>query len=141
PCSGFSPAIRGRIDHSEQRPKRFLNALAGCSRDHQRGLLRSALKPCFLLLELLRGQGVGLVEDHDLPLVRQTVAIGDKFVANRLVRLACVLAGAVDEMQEHAAAFKVTEEAVAKSGALVSPLDQARDIRQYELPTVDSNHA
>ena len=48
-----------------------------------------------------------------------------------------MLAGAVDQMQQHAAALDVAEEAVAEAGALVRALDQARDVGEHELAVVD----
>src|SRR5262245_36418933 len=52
-----------------------------------------------------------------------------------------MLGRAVDEMQEHAAALDVAEETVAESRAFMRALDQARNIREYELAAVDLDHA
>jgi hypothetical protein len=52
-----------------------------------------------------------------------------------------VLDGAVDQMQEHAAALDVAEKTVAKSDARVRALDEAGDICQHEFPAVDLDHA
>src|SRR5262249_39417050 len=58
-----------------------------------------------------------------------------------LVGRARMLGRAVDEMQEHATALDVAEETVAKSRAFMRALDQARNIREYELAAVDLDHA
>src|SRR5262249_4059271 len=52
-----------------------------------------------------------------------------------------MLAGAVNEMQEHAAALHMTKKAIAEPGALVGPFDQTGDICQYEFMAVDRDHA
>ena len=52
-----------------------------------------------------------------------------------------MLAGAVDQMQQHAAALDVTEEAVAEAGALVRAFDQAGDVGEHELAFVDAHDA
>ena len=44
-----------------------------------------------------------------------------------------MLAGAVDEMQQHAAALDMAEEAVAEAGALMGALDQARNVGEHEF--------
>ena len=41
-----------------------------------------------------------------------------------------MLAGAVDQMQQHAAALDMAEEAVAEAGAFMRALDQARECRR-----------
>ena len=76
---------------------------------------------------------VGLVERDDLRLVGEAVAVGLELGAHGLVGLAGVLAGAVDEMQQHAAALDMAEEAVAEPGALVRALDQAGNVGEHEL--------
>ncbi len=60
-------------------------------------------------------------------------AVGVELGAHGLVGLARVLAGAVDEMQQHAAALDVAEEAVAEAGAFMRAFDQARDVGQHEF--------
>src|ERR1700730_9008299 len=52
-----------------------------------------------------------------------------------------MLAGAVDEMQEHAAALYMAKKAVAEPGALMGAFDQARDVREHEFATVDRDDA
>ena len=84
---------------------------------------------------------VGLRQRDDFWLVDEAVSISSKLVAHGLVIRACVLAGAVDEMQQHAAAFGVAEETVAKADALMRAFDQARQIGQHEFAVVDSHHA
>ena len=48
-----------------------------------------------------------------------------------------MLAGAVDQMQQHAAALDMAEEPVAEAGAFVGALDQAGNIGQHEFAAVD----
>src|SRR5579871_3204361 len=107
PRSRFVSTVRRSVDGIAERPQRFRDALAGCGRQHQRRLLRGALKPRLLLLEVFWRQGVGLVEGDDLTLAGEAVTIGNELVAHGLVRLARMLAGAVDQMQQHAAALDV----------------------------------
>ena len=49
-----------------------------------------------------------------------------------------MLAGAVDEMQQHAAALDMAEEAVAEAGALMGAFDQAGDVGEDEFAPVDT---
>src|SRR6266702_368576 len=106
-----------------------------------RRLLGGALEPRGLLLELLGRQRVGLVERDDFGFVREPVAIGFELPAHGLVGLARMLAGAVDEMQQDAAALDMAEEAVAEPRALVRALDQAGDVGEHEFAAVALDHA
>ncbi len=121
--------------------KAYGHALAGRRRNHQRRLLRRALEPRHLLLQLLRRHRVGLVERHDLRLVGEPFAIGVELRPHGLVGLARMLAGAVDQMQQHAAALDMAEEAVAQPRALVRALDQAGNVGEHETAAVDVDHA
>ena len=49
--------------------------------------------------------------------------------------------GAVDQMQDRAAAFGMAEESVAKPDAFMRAFDQARQIGQHEIGLVDAHHA
>jgi hypothetical protein len=82
-------------------------------RQQQRRFLARPLEPGHLLLDLLRRHRVDLGERHDFGLVGQAVIIGYELGPHGLVGLAGVLAGAVDQVQQHPAAFDVAEEAVA----------------------------
>ena len=108
---------------------------------HQRRFLRGALQPRDLLLELLGRERVGLAERDDLRLVGEAMAIGLELVAHGLVVLAGVLAGAVDEMQQHTAALDMAEEAVAEPDAFMRVLDQPGQIGEHELALVDAHDA
>ena len=44
-----------------------------------------------------------------------------------------MLAGAVDQMEQHAAALDMAEEAVAEAGAFVRALDQAGNVGEHEF--------
>ena len=101
----------------------------------------STFQPRELLLQLLRRQRIRLVERDDLDLVGEAIAVSFEFVAHRLVGFARVFAGAVDDVQQHAAALDMAEEAVAEPDAVVRALDQPRQIREHEVAIVDAHHA
>ena len=84
---------------------------------------------------------VDLVQRDDLDLVGEMSLIGFELGAHRLVGLAGVLAGRVDQMQQHAAALDMAEEAVAEAGAFMRALDQAGNIRQHEFAAVGIHDA
>ena len=84
---------------------------------------------------------VDLRQRDDLGLVVEPLAVGVELGAHGLVVFAGVLAGAVDQMQQHAAALDVAEEAVAEAGAFVRAFDQAGDVGQHELAAVALDHA
>jgi hypothetical protein len=64
-----------------------------------------------------------------------------QFRAHSLVGRASIFAGAIDEMQEHAAAFGVAEKVVAQSCSLMRAFDQSRQIGEHEFTLVDAHHA
>ena len=66
----------------------------------------------------------------------EALAIGVEFGAHGLVVLAGMLAGAVDQMQQHAAALDMAEEAVAEAGAFMRAFDQAGNVGQHEFAAV-----
>ena len=76
---------------------------------------------------------VGLVERDDLRLVLKAVAIGFELAADGLVGLGDLALGAVDEMQDGAAAFGMAEESVAEADAFMRAFDQARQIGEDEI--------
>src|ERR1700723_51074 len=82
---------------------------------------------------LLGAERIGLVQHDNLRLVDKLVTVSFDLGAHRLVSLASILAGAIDQMQKHAAAFDVAEKTVAKTHALMSAFDQARNIGEYEF--------
>src|SRR5713101_4535721 len=51
-----------------------------------------------------------------------------------------MFAGAVDQMQEHAAALHMAKKAIAEAGALMGVFDQTGDVRQHEFVAVDRDH-
>src|SRR5258708_3576993 len=129
------------VDHPQQRAQHVGHARTGRRRNDERRLFGGALEPRSVSFQLLRRQRIGLVERHHLGLLAEPLAIGLKLRAHGLVRDPGVLDCAVDEMQEHAAALDVAEEAVTQSRAFVGALDQARNIGEYELAAVDLDHA
>ena len=76
---------------------------------------------------------VDLRQRHHLGLVDETTSIGLKLVADRLVVATGVLAVGIDQVQDHATALHMTEKTVAEADALVSTLDQPRNVGQHEL--------
>ena len=52
-----------------------------------------------------------------------------------------MLAGAVDEMEQDAAALDMAEKTVAEPGAFMGAGDEARNVRQDELAAIDRDHA
>jgi len=129
------------VDHARQRAQRVRHAGAGRRRKDERRLFGGACEPRGLSFQLLRRQRIGLVERDHLGLLAEPLAIRFKLRAHGLVGRARMLGRAVDEMQEHAAALDVAEETVAESRAFMRPLDQAWNIREYELAAVDLDHA
>src|SRR5439155_1009118 len=77
--------------------------------EQKRRLLRGAFQTVALLLQFVRRNRVDLVQRHDLDLVGEMSLISLKFGPHRLVGLAGVLAGRIDQVQQHAAALDVTE--------------------------------
>src|SRR5262245_57626123 len=110
------------VDHLDEAAQDLRHTQLRSSRDNQRRLLCGALQPCNLLLELFGRERVCLAERDDLRFLGEAVAVGLELAAHRLVVLAGMLAGAVNEMQQHAAALDMAEEAVAESNALMGIL-------------------
>ena len=128
-------AARG-VDDLEQRAQRLGHALARVRGQKKRRLLAGALQAAALQLDVLRRHRVDLGQRDDLRLVEEPAAVGVELRAHGLVGFARVLSRSVDEMQQHAAALDVAEEAVAEAGAFVRPLDETRNVGQHELATV-----
>src|SRR5215204_3457195 len=129
------------IDYPDQRPQRLHHALAARRRQHQRRALGGAAQAFLLPLQALGIERVRLGQRHHLRLLREPMAIRCKFAAYRLVGVASVLAGAVDQVQQHPAALGVAEEAVADTGAFVRALDQAGNVGEHELAFIDARDA
>ena len=84
---------------------------------------------------------VDLGERHDLRLVGEFAAIGLQFLAHGLVGLGDIFFLRGDQMQEHAGALDMAEEAVAKPDAFMRAFDEARNIGNDELAPVDGGNA
>ena len=80
-----------------------------------------------------RRHGIGLVQANDFGFSNQTAAVSLQLGANGAPGFHHVPGGAVDQMQQHGAAFDVAEEAVAEAGAFVRALDQAGDVGEDEF--------
>ena len=86
-------------------------------------------------------QGVDLVEADELRLGGELRAIGLELGADGAVGLAQLLLRAVDQMDQHAAALDMAEEAVAEAGALMGALDQPGDVGQHEFAIASAHDA
>ena len=98
------------------------------------GFLRAA----DLELRDLGGDGVlveriALGERDDLLLLGEARAVGLELRAHGAIGAGDVLARGIDEVQQHAAALDMAEEARAEPRALVRALDQARNVGQHEI--------
>ena len=131
--TGSSSALAS-IDHGKERLQHLLHALSGGGGDHiRRSASQARFSRCELLLQRVLVEGIGLREGDDLGLLGKAVAIGLDLVANGLVGLARILAGALDQVQQHAAALHMAQEAVAEADALGGALDQAGNVGQHEF--------
>ena len=81
-----------------------------------------------MLLDVVGAERIGLVEDDDLRLVDQFLAIGGELGPDGLVGGSGIAAGAVDKMQQDAAALDMAEKTVAEADAFMCALDQAGKI-------------
>ena len=59
--------------------------------------------------------------------------IGLELGPHRLVGLAGMFAGRIDQMQQHAAALDMAEESISQSGALMRALDQPGNVGEHEF--------
>src|SRR5579862_4342572 len=130
-----------RFDHPQQGAQHFGNAVTADGGDHERRLLRHAFQSRHLLFDLVGAHGVGLAQRQYLRFLRQAVTVGGKLRAHRLVRNTRILAGAVDQMQQHTAALDMTEEAVAEADAFMGAFDQAWNVGEHEFAAADVDHA
>ena len=106
------------------------------------GFLRAAaLSAARVRCEGIRIQRVALRQRHDLLLLLQPRAVGLELGAHGAVGAGDVLAGRIDQVQQHAAALDVAEEARAEPGAFVRALDQARNVGQHEVEARRAHHA
>src|SRR5262249_22537728 len=120
------------VDDPQQSAQHVGDARPGDGRNDERRLPRSAFEPRAMLFSLWRRQRIRLVQRHDFGFFPKPFAIGLKFRADGLVDFSRVLGGAVDKMQEHAAALDMPEESVAQPGPLMRALDEAGYICEDE---------
>jgi hypothetical protein len=69
------------------------------------------------------------------------VPIAGKLPPDGLVGVDDVISGAVDQMQNHRAAFDMAQEPGAKASTLAGPFDQPRQVGDDEFPVVEPHHA
>src|SRR5690625_1270467 len=112
-----------------------------CSSDLDTGcqaaLLAGRLRQLLLaLLQHLFVEGVRLVQGEDLGLAVEPMAIGGQFLPHRAIGRHRIFRGPLDQMQQHATALDVAEEACAEPGALAGALDHVGDSCQHEFLVV-----
>ena len=66
------------------------------------------------------------------------MAVGGKLVLHGFVCRRDVLSGAVDQMQQRAAALDMTEKTIAEADPLVRALDQAGNVSDNDLVVIDA---
>ena len=69
------------------------------------------------------------------------MAIGGQFLPHRPVGFRWILRGAVDEMQQNAAALHMAKETGAEAGALGSPFNKARNVGKHKFPILRPHHS
>src|SRR6185295_5118521 len=99
----------GLIDDPQERAQDVGDPESGRSRHDQWRRLGGAFEQCALPLQLLGRQCVGFAQRHDLGFFVEPLPIGGKLRAYGLVGYSRMLKGAVDKMQERAAALDVAE--------------------------------
>ncbi len=114
------------VDDAAERPERAVDALAGRRRKDERHLSADPLQSLALALEFLLGNGIGLGQCNDLALLGEAGAIGVELAAHEAIGLGGIVLRAVHEMQQHAAALDMAEEAVAEADAFRPAFDLAR---------------
>ena len=80
------------------------------------------------------GEQVGLVQNDDLGPLVEAGAIPRELLVDHPEALIGVALGAVDHVQQQPCALEVGQKLVPETDALAGALDQARDIRDRELP-------
>ena len=82
------------------------------------------------------GIEVGLVQHDELRPLAETGPVGGELAVDHAVALVGVALGRVDHVQQQAGALEMGEELVPEPDALARALDQARHVRNRELPAV-----
>ena len=127
--------------HRHQRAQHRLDAFAGDRRQQHRRAAGGALQRRDLLLALVGIEHVDLAQRHDLGLFGQPVAIGFELGAHGLVGLARIFLLRRNQMQQHARALDMAEEAVADADAFMRAFDQAGNVGDDEFARVDAGDA
>ena len=103
------------------------------------GFLPARLGSAFFFASISSaGIASALRQRDDLALLGEPPAIGFELAANDAIGLGRIFLRAVDEMQQHAAALDMAEEAVAEADALMRAFDQARNVGEDEFAAVDA---
>ena len=110
-------------------------------RNQERRLAAGLGQRLRLLLQRRLVEHVDLRQRDDFRLVGQFAAIGFELVLDGLVGLADIFFLRGDEMQQHAGALDMAEEAVAEADAFMGAFDQARNVGQDEFAAVDGRDA
>ena len=109
--------------------------------EEHRVALGGALEAGAQFAEGLVVDGIGLGDRHDLRLLGDAGAVGDQLFAHGAVIGDRILRGAVDQMEEDAAALDVAQEARAEAGAFAGAFDEAGEVGDDELAAVDGGDA
>ena len=110
-------------------------------REDEGRALRGSLQPRGLPLERGLIERIRLRKRHDFRFLREALPVGFELRAHGRVGLPGMFRGGVDEVEQHAAAFDMAEEAVAEAMTLMRALDQARNIGEHEFAPVAAHHA
>ena len=93
------------------------------------------------LRQLLGVDEVGAAQRDNLGLVGEVGAIGIELAAHDAPRFGRVVAGRIDQVQQHPAALDMAEEAVADAGAFGGAFDQPGDVGEDELAALVADDA
>ena len=118
----------GTRNFARDRVKRVLYAMPSDGGEHEGRLSCGLLQSFAALSHRFRVDGVRFRERDDLFLLLEVASVGFEFAPHRLVVGDHVLRCRINEMQENAATFDMSEETVAESGAIVRALDQTRNV-------------
>src|SRR5262249_17299986 len=98
------------------------------------------MAPPLLSARLSRGR-FGFIERNDFRFFGKTMTVGRQLGAHGSIGGAGIFAGTIDEMHQHAATLDMTKKAIAETDALVSTLNQARNVGEHEFAAVGVDNA
>src|SRR5580698_2759926 len=125
------------FDDIPERSQHLRHTLATYGGQNQRRFFRNPLEPRHLLLDFVRTQRIRFVERDNFRLIRKFLPISRKLGPYRLVSLAGIFTGAIDEMQQNPTALDMTKKTIAEPDAFVGTLDQTWNIGEPNFPAID----